>query len=348
MWLILFSGLSFYISKNHCTVTKQAHFPVSIIVCVHNQKIQLSKLISSLLTQKYIDYEIIISDDGSTDGLQDWFHNNLKSNSKIRYLYQAKGESGKKSALTAAIKVANYDYILLTDADCIPATDFWIAEMVKVLKNRNLMVLGYSPYFKRNGILNYLIRFENTLNGIQYLSAALRGHPYMGVGRNLMYHKSLFNKDLLKPNLSFGDDDLFVNQVASKISCAISIHPTSFVWSEPQNSWLNYFHQRRRHFAASKHYKWFDKFLLGIYHLSLVGFYLNLIVGLWNNLEMNWWWFYSLRMLLVWPIFAVSAKKLQSKDLVLYFPILEILYVFFLCTQIPFLIQSPKKWSYKS
>ncbi|MBK7232322.1 MAG: glycosyltransferase [Saprospiraceae bacterium] len=348
MWLTLFSGLSFHKNKNRRTTSEQIHFPVSIIICVHNQKEQIVKVINRLMTQKYIEYEIIISDDGSTDGLLDWYYNILKSNSKIRYLYQTKGESGKKSALTSAIKLTKYDYILLTDADCTPATDFWIAEMINVLRNGNQMVLAYSPYLKRNGILNYLIRFENTLNGIQYLSAALRGLPYMGVGRNLLYHKSLFNKDLLKPNISFGDDDLFVNQVASQISCAICIHPSSFVWSEPEKSWLSYFHQRRRHFAASKHYKWFDKFLLGIYHFSLLGFYLFLMIGLCINPEIYLLWLYSLRMLIVWPIFAASAKKLNAKDLILYFPFLEILYILFLCTQIPFLIQSPKKWSYKS
>ena len=54
------------------------------------------------------------------------------------------------------------------------------------------IVLGYGGFHKRPGILNKLIRFDTFHNALQYLSYALAGIPYMGVGRNLSYKRALF------------------------------------------------------------------------------------------------------------------------------------------------------------
>jgi hypothetical protein len=56
------------------------------------------------------------------------------------------------------------------------------------------IVLGYGAYHKKKGLLNKLIRFETFHTALQYLSYALAGIPYMGVGRNLSYKKGLFFK----------------------------------------------------------------------------------------------------------------------------------------------------------
>jgi hypothetical protein len=67
--------------------------------------------------------------------------------------------------------------------------------------------------------LNRFIRFETVYSAVQYLSFALNGSPYMGVGRNLIYHKSLFaeaNGFKSHEKIASGDDDLFINQVANK------------------------------------------------------------------------------------------------------------------------------------
>jgi hypothetical protein len=73
------------------------------------------------------------------------------------------------------------------------------------------IVLGYGAYHKRPGLLNKLIRFETFHSAIQYLSFALAGIPYMGVGRNLSYKKGLFFKQKGFSSINHipgGDDDL--------------------------------------------------------------------------------------------------------------------------------------------
>ena len=117
------------------------------------------------------------------------------------------------------IKEARHEIVLLTDADCVPASEFWIQKMQDGYQNGIEVILGYSPYHKKPGVLNKIIRFETFHSALQYLSYALAGSPYMGVGRNLSYKKELFfrNKGFSAVNhLPGGDDDLFINKVANR------------------------------------------------------------------------------------------------------------------------------------
>ncbi|HBK82800.1 MAG TPA: glycosyl transferase family 2, partial [Flavobacterium sp.] len=65
----------------------------------------------------------------------------------------------------------------------------------------------------KNSFLNKIIRFETVLTAIQYFSWAKVGKPYMGVGRNLAYKKSVFfdNRGFMNHmKIKSGDDDLFI------------------------------------------------------------------------------------------------------------------------------------------
>ena len=76
--------------------------------------------------------------------------------------------------------------MLLTDADCVPSTEHWVHKMQDGFNNGVEIVLGYGAYHKRPGLLNKIIRFETFHTAIQYLSYALAGTPYMGVGLKLI------------------------------------------------------------------------------------------------------------------------------------------------------------------
>jgi hypothetical protein len=117
------------------------------------------------------------------------------------------------------IKTAIYETLLLTDADCVPASEHWMQLMQDGYHDDIEIVLGYGAYHKRSGLLNKLIRFETFHSALQYLSFALAGQPYMGVGRNLSYKRDVFfrNKGFSAINqIPGGDDDLFINKVATK------------------------------------------------------------------------------------------------------------------------------------
>src|SRR6516164_2766833 len=151
------------------------------------------------------------------------------------------------------------------------------------------IVLGYSPYQKKAGILNKLIRFETFHSALQYLSYALAGVPYMGVGRNLSYKKELFfrNKGFSNINhLPGGDDDLFINMVANEKNNGIVVDPDAFTLSEPKNSFSDWIKQKLRHYSTSKFYKSKHKWLLGLYSTTHFLFYPLFIASLFFNWEL--------------------------------------------------------------
>ncbi len=149
------------------------------------------------------------------------------------------------------------------------------------LKEKTI-VLGYGAYEKvKNSFLNKLIRFETMIAATQYFSWAKIGKPYMGVGRNLAYKRDEFFKvrgfqDHMK--IRSGDDDLFINQAATKHNTAILYTPKSFTLSEPKKTFKTWFYQKRRHTTTAKYYKGFDKFQLGLFFFSQFWFLILAII----------------------------------------------------------------------
>ena len=242
---------------------------VSVIVCAWNELENLKSLLPLLNSQVYPIFEIIIVDDRSWDGTFDYLSKECGEYQKVKFL-KIEGTpchlSSKKYALTLGIKLAKYNNLLLTDADCRPQSNNWIAGMEECLTPNKEIVLGFSPYFKQKGFLNNLIRYETFNTVIQYFSFAISGMPYMGVGRNLMYRKSIFlkNKGFAKHiNIVGGDDDLFMNDIANANNTAVCLNPETFMYSFPKTTWQTWYRQKSRHLSVSKHYKLQHKINLG-------------------------------------------------------------------------------------
>jgi glycosyltransferase involved in cell wall biosynthesis len=256
------------------TVAKAESPPISIIVCAHDEEQNLKELIPLLLNQQHAEFEVIIVNDRSNDGTYDFLLDETKKHERLRMVQVENTPAhvnGKKYAITLGIKAARYDWILLTDADCRPNTDCWIQSIGEQCFKEKEIVLGYSPYQKEKGLLNLFIRYETLYAALQYISYAILKNPYMGVGRNLAYRKSLFlnNKGFNGfLGVTGGDDDLFVNQHATGSTTAICVGENALVYSIPKQTWREYFHQKVRHLTVGKKYKTKHKLLLGIFSLT--------------------------------------------------------------------------------
>ena len=155
-------------------------------------------------------------------------------------------------------KNAKHEIVLLTDADCVPASEFWIEKMQEGFSDDTEIVLGYGALHKKKGFFNKLVRWETFHTALQYLSYARAGIPYMGVGRNLSYKKAVFfrHKGFSAHNhVPGGDDDLFINKAATKKNTAIVIDKDAFTLSEPPKTWEQWMRQKNRHYTTSKYYK---------------------------------------------------------------------------------------------
>lgn len=249
--------------------------PVSIIVCAHDEETNLRQLVPILLEQDHgAPFEIIIVDDRSNDTTYDFLLKETKKDNRIRMVHIERVPEhvdAKKYAITLGIKAAQYEWIVLTDADCRPENKNWISSMAKQFGDDTKIVVGYSPYLQKPGFLNKFIRFESLITAIQYVSFALLKNPYMGVGRNLAYRKSFFLENKGFNNLlpvTGGDDDLFINQHATRSNTAVAIGPDSIVYSVPKTTLRGFVRQKIRHLSVGKKYRFKHKFLLGLFTLS--------------------------------------------------------------------------------
>lgn len=242
--------------------------PISVVICARNEASNLPKYLPAILNQDYPNFEVIVVNDRSWDGTDEVLEVFAKQYPHLKVVTVSEGakfRAGKKFAVTMGIKATKNDWLVFTDADCEPASNQWLKGMQAPADSNQEILLGYSPYFRKRGLLNALIRFETFFTAVNYLSFALKGNPYMGVGRNMAYRKSLFFKTkgfASHMHVPSGDDDLFVNANATAENTSIQIHRDTHAWSEPKTTWLSYLRQKKRHFGAGKLYKPKHQFVL--------------------------------------------------------------------------------------
>jgi len=341
-----FQRLAFF--KPSAKEKSQQH-PVSVIICARDEAAKLVNNLPGALVQTYpTTHEIIVVNHNSQDDtryLLDEFKKTFKDLHIVNLEHEAIGIPGKKYPLSMGIKEARHEVVLLTDADCVPASEFWIQKMQDGYQNGIEVILGYSPYQKRPGLLNKIIRFETFHSALQYLSYALAGSPYMGVGRNLSYKKELFfrNKGFSAVNhLPGGDDDLFINKVANSHNTNIVIDPGTFTVSEPKKNFGEWMKQKSRHYNSGKFYKFKHQFLLGLYSFSHFLFYPAFIASLF---AFDWRWVlgvFGIRFLVQAIVYYKSMEKLGEKDLFTWWWLLDLWMFLYYIIFLPALWKKPK------
>ena len=318
-------------------IPETAKKPLSVVICARNEVDNLTAYLPSVLAQNYPDFEVIVVNDRSWDGTRQLLENFASQHRRLKIVTIGEGEkfiAGKKFAVTMGIKAASNDWLVFTDADCQPASENWLMGMQESENPEVDIVLGYSPYMRKRGILNALIRFETFFTAVNYLSYAIKGMPYMGVGRNMAYKKTLFFKNkgfAAHMHIPSGDDDLFVNANATAANTEIRINKDAQVWSEPNTSWGGYLRQKKRHFGAGKFYKSKHKFILScqiIFQFLFYAFFTGLLffkATLYPALGVL-----GLSIVIRCFIYPRILKRLNYSDLRWCFPILDILLFIFL------------------
>jgi len=237
--------------------------------------------------------------------------------------------SGKKFPLSLGIKSARHEIVLLTDADCQPASPQWISKMMANYDSSTEIVLGYGTYKRTVGFLNQLIRYDAFLAAMQYLSFALAGSPYMGVGRNLSYKRSLFYEAkgfTSHYKLKSGDDDLFINRAANRNNTRIEISYEAHTVSTAKASMIQWILQKRRHYSTARYYRPVFKFLLSLGYISKLFLYLSFAALL--ILYYNWMIAliaFSVFFISHWIILGMITNKMKENDLAILSPVLEII-----------------------
>lgn len=344
-WFI-FGRLAFRREQNQMLPNSITHEAVSVVISARNEFHHLEHFLPMILAQDYPDFEVVVVNDCSDDESGEFLDQLARENKKLKVVHLRQSLNffqGKKFPLSMGIKSAKNDLLLLTDADCYPENDQWISQMVLAYQPQTEVLLAYGPYEKRPGLLNKLIRFDTLHIAMQYLSLALIGKPYMGVGRNLSYRKSLFlkNKGFTSHyKISSGDDDLFIGQVAKKRNTTVFVSADNRMISFPKKTFSAWIRQKRRHLSTGYHYSFSVKFLLGTYAASQLGFYIGFVallcVSPFVSLAPHPYLYYGIvflvflvRLVSLWVVFSKSSQKLGEKGLLWVYPWAEIFFVIF-------------------
>jgi cellulose synthase/poly-beta-1,6-N-acetylglucosamine synthase-like glycosyltransferase len=346
-YLYFFSRVAFYKAKGKDH--SQEH-PVSVIICARDEDENLARNLPGILLQNYqTTNEVIVVNDNSLDDSKYILAELQKTFKKLQIVeltQEAKMIAGKKFPLSVGIKEAKHEIVLLTDADCVPASEHWLYKMQSAFGNGIEVALGYGAYNKMPGFLNKVIRFETFHTALQYFGYALAGKPYMGVGRNLAYKKDLFfrNKGFSAINhIPSGDDDLFINKVANRHNTTVVLDPDAFTLSQPRLTWKDWMRQKNRHYTTGKFYKTSHKFLLGLYTGSFFLFYPLFIASM---VLFDWRWSLiplAARLITLAIIWNKSMKKLKEEDLFTGFILWDIWQFLYYIIFLPAVWRKPRK-----
>lgn len=333
--------------------TSNMHLPVSVIICARNEDDNLTEFLPKVLSQDYPEFEVIVVNDCSFDNTEtviDEFAKIFPNLRKVNIKEDAYYKHGKKIALLMGIKGAKYEHLLLTDADCYPASDQWLKSMTSGFSEKHEIVLGYGAYEKQPGLLNRLIRFDAFMIAVGYLSAAIRKKPFMGVGRNLAYTQKLFYRKKgfsSHYHINSGDDDLFVNEAADHENTTVCANPEAVTYSKAKKDFRSWALQKSRHLTTAPLYSGASKMSIGFNYFTQYFFYLSLIgLCLSINTLIIAPAVLTLKVTLQWILLSKAGKKLNEKDLiwgsVIWEPLLLLLYPVF---HVYKLFYKPNKWT---
>lgn len=258
----------------------------SIVVPFRNEAENLPKLLHSISLLNYPTdfFEVILVDDDSEEEFQ-------VSSFKFEVLTiknNRKSNSPKKDAIETAIKIAKYDWILTTDADCLVDPN-WLKALDKYIQetNKKMVAAGVS-YFPMKGFLN---SFQNidflSLQGATIGSFGLN-QPFMCNGANFAYRKDFFyelNGFEGNGNIASGDDVFLLQKAVEKEPKAIGFCMTneSIVKTEAVESWKELFFQRVRWASKSTGYSsLFGKSLAIIVFLGNLVWIITFVLSLLN------------------------------------------------------------------
>ncbi|MBR1381926.1 MAG: glycosyltransferase [Paludibacteraceae bacterium] len=154
---------------------------VSIILCTYNGERYLREQLDSILAQTYPLYEIIIQDDGSTDGTMDILYDYQKNNPTLIHIYKHKIHDGWNRNFLDAILLAKGDYIACSDQD-----DIWESNKIE----RQIDEIGDNWLHVCSSYIWYGDKQIPYYSTPCNLADVFLKYPYCG-------HQFLFTRDLL-------------------------------------------------------------------------------------------------------------------------------------------------------
>ena len=237
----------------------------SICIPFRNEAHNLPILLNSLYNLNYPTslFEIILINDDSTDNFEQIIESFKLQNTAINLKLitnKRKTNSPKKDALNYAVEIANYNWIITTDADCIVPVN-WLLQFNAFIKKEAVLFISAPVQFKPQN--SFLHHFQN-LNFISLMGSTIGAFgikkPFMCNGANLCYSKNTFlelNGFNGNETIASGDDIFLLEKMIEKHASKTKFlkHTEVIVTTTSEKTWKSFINQQIRWASKSTAYK---------------------------------------------------------------------------------------------
>lgn len=311
---------------------------ISVLCCFKNNLEDAKKLIPLLLNQKNVAFELVLIDNNSTDddASINYFEQIEKENANVKLVKVENNEAfwgNKKYALTLGIKAASHEKIAFIEPNYEPASENWLTLLNNTITPEKQIVLGYTAIKKKkNNLKNKIIRFENLLYHMQMFGYVQRKKPTFASNTNLAYTKKTYfdNQGFMNHmKIRLGEADLFVNEAGTKTNTTYTIDAEARVIRKNYKKYSTWLNEIRRRNYTTRFYSKFEQLILNVFLLNKILFYTLLTVLLILQTNLILVGSAALLSVLVSGVtIGYATNKLKEKDLLYWFPFLEIIIVF--------------------
>lgn len=177
---------------------------ISIIVPVYNVKNYLSKCVDSILSQTFKDFELILVDDGSTDGSEKICLEYEKKDKRVKVFHKENG--GLSSARNFGIKFSMGEFLGFVDSD-----DYIEKDMYETLYNdiceyeADIAVCGLCDVYGNSFVYNKNKIKRCALEKVEAYKLVLESKILSVSAVNKLYKRSLFDKFLYPEGKTYED-----------------------------------------------------------------------------------------------------------------------------------------------
>lgn len=264
---------------------------VSIVVPARNEEDNIAKCLKSLLKSNYPKekYEIIIVNDRSNDGTQQIVENYKANNPNIRLINitearEQKNLRGKPGALDIGIRNAQYDFVLMTDADC-KVNENWIRNIaLTFLQNKCDFIASYTLIRKSRTPFEHLQEIEWLFMHTMASAGIGLKQPLGCFGNNTAIRKDAYLKIGGYENIAFSvTEDLALLQTLTRnnFKAHYICNPNATVKTNPVKTIKEYIVQHHRWTVGGKGLGW----RATMFVLSSVSIWLGLLLAIITDLH---------------------------------------------------------------
>lgn len=338
----LFGRVAFY-KRKVADLNNVSQEGVSVVICAKNESDKLRQLLPKILEQGHPVFEVVVVNNCSTDEsdevlavLKQKYNHLVIRNIELDKIFV----HNNAMAWGLGIKAAKYDWVVLTDANCFPANENWLAALQQNFRKGIDVVLSYTSMQK-----NRFVRADNCYDALYYLSKALAGKPYTASGTNLAFRKHLFfDNPQFYGSLKVRDkgDRVFVNSIVKPDNTAIDLSYDAVNTSTLKLNFEEWHLKRRDEIRSQRLFRKGEQYAGFAELLARAVFYALFVVALIYTLNVEWAWIavvsaFGVRLCTQVLIFVKAQKRFKEKGLLFMSLMWDVLS---LITYIPVLIAS--------